>query len=197
MTIAHTSSKKTSLKQGQVIQLKVSLRESDPLIWRRFIVPATMTLAKLHDVLQIVMGWQNSHLSRFEVNGVDYTDDEPEFKDEPEVKPLSTKISDIAEQAETFLYLYDYGDGWEHEITIEKISKKDDCLHYPICIGGENACPPEDCGGMGGYYEKLEEYADEDNEGHESTKMWLGGYFDSTTFDPNRINRDMLWEKKW
>ena len=195
----HVSSKKASMlkMQGQVIQLKVSLIESDPLIWRRIVVPANMTLAKLHGVLQMVMGWQNSHLSRFEINNEPYCNDEREFDDEPETKPLTTKLGDIVEQAKTFLYIYDYGDNWQHEITVESISKVEEAMQYPVCIGGENACPPEDCGALSGYYEKLEEYFDKDHPEHESTKMWLGGYFDPKTFDPNRINRDMLWMKKW
>lgn len=181
----------------EILQIKISLMESNPLIWRRVLAPSDFTLKKFHDLIQIVMGWQNSHLHQFIVGDDLYSDNEPEFEDEPEVKPTSTKLSKIISANKIFSYEYDFGDRWLHEIKIEKILPPEDSVHYPLCIGGENACPPEDCFGIDRYYKMLEDLNNPKNEEHLSTKTWLGGFFDPKSFDPNRINRDMLWMRRW
>jgi len=196
--VPHTSSKKAMKLTGTILQVKVNLVESNPLIWRRFLIPADFNLAQLHEVIQIVMGWQNKHLYRFEINDQEYGEHESEFEDEPEVKPASRfTLSDIANKAERFGYDYDFGDSWQHEVLIEKSFKYDETYTYPVCIGGENACPPEDSGGVPGYKEFLKHMLDEDDGDHLDTKKWVGGFFDPKTFDPNRINQDHLWQKKW
>ena len=194
----HTSSKKTMEPTGTILQIKVSLLESYPLIWRRVLIPSDFNLSQLHEVLQIVMGWQNKHLYRFDINGQEYGEHEAEFEDEIEIKsaPQFT-LSDVAGKSERFVYSYDFGDDWQHEVVIEKSFKYDENYNYPICIGGENACPPEDCGGVPGYVEFLKHLLDEDDGDHLDTKAWIGGFFDPKTFDPNRINQDHLWQKKW
>lgn len=184
-------------KSEEVFQVKISLLESKPLIWRRVLVPSNFSLKKFHQVIQIVMGWQNSHLHLFLVDDVTYSEYELEFEDEPEAKPTSIKLSKVFSVSNSFLYEYDFGDGWKHQVTLEKTLEHEHSYTYPICIGGENACPPEDCGGIRGYYSMLEELKNPDNGEHESTKTWLGGFFDPHSFDPNRVNRDMLWAKKW
>jgi hypothetical protein len=106
-------------------------------------------------------------------------------------------LSDALGRTDSFSYTYDFGDDWQHDLVIEKSFKWDENHSYPACIGGENACPPEDCGGIGGYYELLEKLRNPEDEEHLTMKQWIGGYFDPSTFDPNRINRDHLWTRKW
>ena len=184
-------------KSDDVFQIKISLLNSKPLIWRRVLVPSSLSLKKFHQVIQIVMGWKNSHLYQFLVEDVIYSEYEIEFEDEPEVKPPTIKLSKVFSASKHFIYEYDFGDGWSHKVTLEKILPHEDSFTYPICIGGENACPPEDCGGLNGFYSMLEELKNPYHGEHQSTKTWLGGFFDPLSFDPNRINRDMLWEKRW
>ena len=184
-------------KYDSIFQIKISLLDSDPLIWRRILVPSNFTLKKLHNVIQIVMGWENGHLHQFLVGEAIYSENEPEFEYEPEVRPTTAKLSKVFSDTKQFIYEYDFGDGWRHEVALEKALKPDDSFHYPICIGGENACPPEDCGGLGGFYSMMEQMENPDDEEHNSTKTWFGGFFDPHSFDPNRINRDMLWAKRW
>ncbi|MEI8026854.1 MAG: plasmid pRiA4b ORF-3 family protein [Pseudomonadota bacterium] len=185
------------IKPEGIFQLKIALSGSSPLIWRRVLVPSNFSLKKLHQVIQIVMGWQNSHLYLFLIDNVTYTEYELDFEDDSEVKPASIKLSKVFTISSQFTYEYDFGDGWEHSVTLEKSLEFENTYSYPICIGGGNACPPEDCGGLRGYYNMLKEMKTPNDVEHESTKTWLGGFFDPSTFDPNRINRDMLWEKKW
>lgn len=181
----------------EILQIKISLIDSDPLIWRRILIPSDFTLLKFHEVIQMVMGWRNSHLHQFLVGDEIYSDNLPEFEDEPDVLPTSAKLSKIMSKTKNFIYEYDFGDGWQHEIKIEKVLRPDEAFTYPVCIDGANACPPDDCGGIGGYYQMMEELASPKNEEHHSTKRWFGGFFNPTSFDPNRINRDMLWMKRW
>jgi hypothetical protein len=191
------------MKNSKLLQIKISLKGSDPLIWRRIQIPSRLTLKKLHEILQIVMGWRNAHLHQFVVLDKRYS--EPDFEigeydeegDEPVGDTSRFKISDIAKKVETFEYQYDFGDGWCHELQIEKILEEDDRVSYPICIGGEQACPPEDCGGLGGYYNFLSELSNPNDPEHDSSLRWVGGYFDPKAFDPNHINREHLWRKRW
>lgn len=136
---------------SRIYQLKVRLLGISPMIWRRVLVPASITLRELHGVLQVAMGWEGIHLFLFDVYAVGYGSFE-----------LHAANPDVALQEfglrenERFLYIYDMGDHWEHEIRIEAINplpKKS----YPVCIGGSGGCPPEDCGGVHGYLERLDE----------------------------------------
>jgi hypothetical protein len=135
-------------KNASIYQLKITLRESKPPIWRRIQVKSNTTLAKLHDIFQIVMGWTDSHLHQFIIRGAEYgvphSDYDMEMEDEKHFK-LGKLI--FAEK-ERFVYQYDFGDSWEHEILVEKILPIEKDLHYPICLKGNRACPPEDCGGI-------------------------------------------------
>ena len=147
-----------------VYQLEVMLKEIEPPIWRRFQVPASLTLAQFHNTLQIVMGWTDSHLHRFIINGREYgrpdyeerlADDAPIW-DERRVR--LAKLFPVIPAA--FLYEYDYGDGWMHVIVVEGFWTASPGVHYPRCLEGKRACPPEDVGGVGGYEELLAVLAD-------------------------------------
>lgn len=142
-----------------VYQLKIVLKGSKPAIWRRLLVPASIDLQTLHSVIQTAMGWANLHLYRFEIDRVKYgdiglKDDFCELRFEDARKAQLKKA--VPYEKTRFSYEYDFGDGWEHEIIIEKILPARDGMKYPVLLCGKQACPPEDCGGMRGYAELLE-----------------------------------------
>ena len=194
--------KKGMIPYEFVCHLKIVLGERQPQIWREVLVPADFSLVKLHQVIQMSMGWTDSHLHEFEVEGVRYghpmidPDDldlgYPRAKDEKRFK-----LADVLKEGMSFQYRYDFGDDWVHEIKVEAISEKRKDRIYPVCVAGSGACPPEDCGGFGGYEELLEQIRNPKHPEHESTLIWLGGQFDPNSFDANRVNRDWLWRKRW
>ena len=155
----HISSKKASKKSGVIFQVKISLIDAHLPIWRRVLVPGLFNLKQFHEILQMAMGWDNKHMYNFEINGEEYGEHEAEFEGDKEVKKAwHYPLSDIASKSNQFIYNYDYGDDWRHEVHIEKDLKWDENYNYPVCVGGENACPPEDCGGILGYEERLKEF---------------------------------------
>ncbi len=138
-------------KADRILQLKVTLAEVAPPVWHRLLVPADMSLAKLHDALQDAMGWTNSHLHCFEIEGrrigmVGVEEDSPELEDERRVRVSGV----LPKKGSKLVYRYDYGDDWEHVIEVEEVTARDRRLAYPLCIAGARACPPEDCGGQAG-----------------------------------------------
>ena len=167
-------------------QLKITLKGSEPSIWRRVVVRSDMPLSRLHGVIQRVMGWTDSHLHQFMVAGVAYGTPDPEMMDFGK-QTLSEKrytVADVAPAAKSsFVYQYDFGDCWEHKIVVEKILTPDSEFQHPVCIAGANACPPEDCGGISGYYQLIEILADSKNPEHESMKEWLGYDLDPAWFN--------------
>lgn len=183
---------KQPANETQIYQLKVILRDIKPPIWRRFHVPSDMKLGKLHKVIQIVMGWTNSHMHQFKVGttyyGTTYPDDfdgMPETRDENKAK-----ISElVAKPKAKFVYEYDFGDSWEHEVVLEKILSPESGVRYPTCLEGKRACPPEDCGGVWGYANLLEVIEDEDHPEHEDMLEWLGEAFDPESFDVEAVNK--------
>lgn len=170
-----------------VFQFKITLAGSKPPIWRRIQVE-DCTLDKLHEHIQTAMGWTNSHLHQFEIFEKRYGDPElldDGFDDFKCIDSTRTKISDITPNAGkrfSFTYEYDFGDGWEHEILFEGSPKKESGKKYPLCLEGARACPPEDVGGIYGFYEFLEALADPKHEQHDDFMEW-GGDFDPKDFD--------------
>jgi hypothetical protein len=170
-----------------VHQIKVVLRGAEPPIWRRLQVPASMTLADLHHVLQVAMGWGDCHLHQFTIAGVRYGIDDGEgwglaCKDE-----RRAKLYQVARKGATFGYEYDFGDGWEHDIFVENVIPVE--AAYPVCLAGERACPPEDCGGVWGYDDFLRALADPAREDGEELLEWVVGEFDPERFDLAAVNR--------
>jgi hypothetical protein len=182
----------TKKQATNVYQLKVTLRGSKPPIWRRLQVNSDISLYKLHQILQVVMGWFDSHLHQFIVHGEYYGTSDPDFdfevKNEIRVK-LNQVISKVNEK---FIYEYDFGDSWEHVILLEKILPLDKEVAYPICLAGKRACPPEDCGGIWGYYNLLEAIQDPKHPEHDEMLEWVEGNFDPEEFDLDVINRNYL-----
>jgi hypothetical protein len=179
-----------SRKPKQIYRLKVTLQETAPAVWRRLLVPADMSLAKFHRVLQDSFGWTNSHLNCFECwsgcfGMVGIEEDADDLEDERRTKLASV----LPNEGACLIYRYDYGDDWEHLVVLERILEPDHRHHYPLCVGGARACPPEDCGGTSGYEELCRVLLSSKDEEHDSTLTWLGGYFDPAGFDANAVNR--------
>ena len=159
----------------QVCQIKISLLDTQPLIWRRIQVPDHYDLSKLHCAIQNAMGWENSHLYEFIRSAR-----EP-ISEQHNIKNVLTSKNDKV------YYEYDFGDGWAHEILLEKILPTSVGVKYPICTAGEMACPPEDCGGIPGYYNLLEIFKNPKHKEYRSMLEWLGEKFDPEKFDPKKV----------
>lgn len=174
-----------------VVQIKVTLKHSSPPIWRRIQVPSKTTLGRFHQILQVVMGWHDCHLHQFIMGGTYYSDPDSfdDWEDEIE-NERPVKLSQVIFGPKTrFTYEYDMGDGWEHEILIEKILPPQEGVRYPVCLDGKRACPPEDCGGMYGYYDLLETIQNPNHPAHKEMLEWVGGSFDPEAFDLDRVNK--------
>jgi Plasmid pRiA4b ORF-3-like protein len=143
----------------EVYQLHVWLREITPLIWRRLLVRSDSSIADLPYTLQIAMGWDDAHLHRFRIRGKDYGISRIGgigFRD----NPRQVRLADFHFRLnERFLYEYDFGDLWQHVIRVERRLAWDDKRTYPVCIGGQRAAPPEDCGGPWAFMALQDEYS--------------------------------------
>jgi hypothetical protein len=179
-----------------VYQFKMTLQESHPPIWRRIQV-RDCTLDKLHEHIQTAMGWTNSHLHHFRIGEQLYGDPDlmqENFEDMDYKNSTTTKISDILPTTGRrfrFQYEYDFGDSWYHEVVFEGVVRADPKVKYPLCLEGERACPPEDCGGIWGYADFVEAIQNPDHERHEELLEWVGGRFDPEKFDPGKATRAM------
>jgi hypothetical protein len=175
-------------------QLKITLRDIEPPVWRRIRVPDG-TLAELHEYIQAAMGWENAHLHHFHLGKQLYGDPElmqENFEDMDYKDSTTTRLSDIVpaggRKKFRFAYEYDFGDGWMHDIQVEKV---EDGKAMPECLAGERACPPEDCGGPWGYPDFLAALADPKHENHVDMVEWIGGSFDPEAFDPKAATKEM------
>lgn len=182
-------------KGKKILQLKVSLTNTSPGVWRRLLVPAEMSLSQVHHVLQAAMGWTDSHLHCFETwdgryGMVGVEEDTDNLMDERRAKLVKV----LPNKGSRFFYRYDYGDNWEHVVELESVLKPDQRHHYPLCIGGARACPPEDCGGSSGYEELVRVLKSPKDEEYDSMLTWLGGYFDPESFDANAVNAAFRFE---
>ena len=183
--------KKTKASTTKVFELEIWLVDIEPRIWRRFVVPANIKLPSLHDVIQDVMGWTNSHLHAFEVEDCRYTDPYPDFDTgEDTLDESKAKLTDLVlRPKDRFAYEYDFGDGWNHVVEVASVSSPEKGVKYPLCLAGERACPPEDCGGPWSYDDFLEAIQDPDNDEHEEMLEWVGSSFDPESFDVQEVNR--------
>jgi hypothetical protein len=176
----------------RVYQLKLTLQGIEPPVWRRLQVPAMMRLGRLHRVFQVTMGWTNSHLHEFVVADTHYG--EPNVENEPmNVLPeRKVTLGQVAPgENDSFTYVYDFGDHWEHEVLVEKLAVAGPADRYPICLTGERCCPPEDCGGPPGYAEFLEAIRDPRHPQHAEMLQWAGGQFNPEAFSVAAVNRTL------
>lgn len=176
-----------------IYQVKVGLRGAKPPIWRRLEVPADVSLAELHEVIQVAFDWDDSHLHVFETPYGRFGTPDVELGHRPE---WDVTLEQVAPEAgSTFTYRYDFGDDWEHEILVEKALDGDPAASYPRCTGGRRAAPPEDCGGVWGYAALLDVLNDPTDPEHEERLEWLGldraDEFDPARFDPAEVTRDL------
>jgi len=171
-----------------IYQLHVQLVGIEPPVWRRLLVPADISLDQLHQVLQLSFGWTDSHLHEFDAAGRIIGEPDPEDEDPPEDEAGVTLSEILSRKGDAFVYLYDYGEGWEHSIVLENKLDADPELVYPACVAGDRSGPPEDCGGVDGYEAFLEAISDPKHEEHEEMLEWIGGEFDPEKFDMDWIN---------
>ncbi len=178
---------------NDVARLKITLTDTEPPIWRRVDVSTSVTLKGLHSIIQAAMGWENDHLYQFQV-GKQTIDgpgfDDPSFSDQRNVTATSVTLGDlIAHRVKRFGYLYDMGDSWEHELRIEKTLSAEATTTYPRFIDGEGRCPPEDVGGLPGFYNFLEAVDDPKHPDHNDLITWYGGSFDASDLDDVAIKK--------
>jgi hypothetical protein len=208
-------------------QLRITLNGTKPPIWRRVAVPPEITLGQLHEVIQIAMGWTDSHLHHFVLRDKSLKPSKDEMAQAmrsmlegdddaadavfsrvrgeryfvPKQTPFGdpTELDGQDEDAVTLaevcpkvksklIYEYDFGDGWQHTVEVQKIVEPEPGVEYPVCLAGKKACPPEDCGGVWGYYDLLETVANPKHENHDDMLEWLGDDFDPEAFDLGEVN---------
>ncbi len=168
-----------------VHQLKVTLRQVKPPVWRRIVVESDRTLGELAPVLEAAMGWLGGHLHVFDVGGTRYGTPDPDWGMD-DLDENRIRLGDVLPKVGMKMrWDYDFGDGWEHDVLVEAIATPERGVEYPICLAGRRACPPEDCGGPWGYADLLEALANPDHPHHEELSEWAP--FD---FDPNHFDRD-------
>lgn len=185
-------------------QLRVVLDRSQPEIWRRLQVPGNANLGWLHAVLQVAMGWTNSHLHQFKIGKAFYSDPRhhfAEYEGDPEIlDEQKARLQQLVpHEQDTFGYEYDFGDSWDHVITVEKLLPPPPVrATFAVCLDGARACPPEDCGGIYGYAELLKALKDRKHPEHRTLKAWLGRPFDAEAFEVAEANlwlRNLKWPR--
>lgn len=181
---------------SNILLLRISLDGIEPRIWRRVEVPDGFTLKQLHQIIQIVMGWRDSHLHEFTINGQRYAEPNPE-DEEPVIDEHAVRLRDLALLiGGPITYTYDLGDNWQHHVVVEKKLVADPKTIYPNCIGGERSAPPEDVGGADSYMEFLRAIADPEDEDHVANLEWVGGQFDPEGFSITKVNRRLRLEMR-
>ena len=178
-------------KKNRVLyQLKVTLRDIQPPIWRRIQVWDDTTLSQLHRILQIAVGWENYHLHEFHIGRRVCGMPDPDGLDErPVIDDRRQRVRQVLPQVGTpFEYVYDFGDNWRHELLLESVVLPEPGQQYPRCLAGERSGPPEDVGGSFGYANYLDAIADPNHEEHENMLEWRGP-FDPEIFSLAAVNR--------
>src|SRR5262245_21542379 len=182
---------RTSGGPAPIYQLKVVLRDTKPPIWRRLEVPADISLAGLHEVMQIAFDWWDYHLHVFQTSDGDFGIPDPELGYRTD---SSRTLEQVAKSAgNSIRYTYDFGDDWEHHILVEKVLERDAATIYPRCTDGRRAAPPEDCGGVWGYADLVQILSDPTHPEHGDRLKWLG-LVDNGEFDPDFFDADEVTE---
>jgi len=180
-----------------IFQLRISIQETEPEVWRRVLVPGTMPLDKLHDAIQDVFGWWDYHLHAFNIGDLRFSVPHNEWTDDdqPDLDESGVKLHRLIGEGDRFTYEYDFGDFWVHDIEVESVvfvvdpvESKELTLRRAVCIDGGNARPPEDCGSTSGFENFKEVMADPRHEDHESMTEWFGGPFEPSKFSLAEAN---------
>ena len=176
-----------------IYQLKITLKGSKPPIWRRLLVPDTIKLDVFNDAVQICMGWTNSHLHEFFAEGKRYGEPAPDFDFSEVLDEKKYRLNQLLKKEKSsLLYTYDFGDNWEHSITLETILPYGPAQLLPCCIKAVGACPPEDVGGIYGYYGFLEAWNDPKHPEHDNYREWIGDEYDPNHYDIEEVNELLL-----
>jgi hypothetical protein len=177
-----------------IYEVRIDLEVKTPAVWRRLRIPATVPLYRLHLLIQAAMGWQNRHLHEFTIGGVHYGPASPDLGLDL-VDERKAVLNQLAGEGERFTYTYDFGDSWDHAITVERVLAAEPGGRYPVCVAGSGACPPEDCGGEPGYADLMEILADPGHREHRGMLEWLGlraaEDFDADRFDADQAHHRM------
>jgi hypothetical protein len=174
--------------ESATLQIKVTLDGIRPSIWRRLVVHGDATLAQLHTVLQVAMGWEDGHLHCFRIDDVRYGPADDGDFDLGEIDESTVWVADVLSTSRPGTYEYDFGDSWEHRLLVEKTDVAMAPDTVAICTAGKRSCPPEDCGGVWGYANLLGALGDPTHEDHDELVEWLGGDFDPEVFDRAVVN---------
>jgi len=174
----------------QIIQFKIQLAGIEPAIWRRITLPASSMRSDLHTAIQAVMGWHDSHLHMFVFDGKRYGVPDYDWDSDDELlNEASFRLDILLSERREFLYIYDFGDDWRHEIVVEEIRDGEGAESLPMCIAGERSCPPEDCGGPYFYPDFLEALSDPSHEDHDHYVAIHGEY------DPEQFDLDLAQKR--
>jgi len=177
---------------GKIYQLKITLKDVKPPVWRRVEVPADIKLDKLGEIILRAMGWGGYHLTSFEFRGEEYFGDKESAEDMGGMLASKAKLSQcLTSLNQKGAYTYDFGDDWRHEILLEKIFDPEKGVSYPRCTAGKRNCPPDDCGGPWGYEDFLKAIQNPKHPEHEDMLEWVGGKFDPEEFDLEGVNEGL------
>ena len=174
-----------------VYRLRINLLYIKPPIWRQVLVPARITLNKLHQIIQAAMGWEDRHLHQFLIDRKVYSEPDPDEPGDWSERGNESKVllSDlVTQEGSKFIYDYDFGDSWRHEVILEKVLTRPPDNKYPVCQQGRRHCPPEDCGGPPGYENLVAALADRNHPEHAEMLDWVGPEFDPDLFDKKAVN---------
>lgn len=174
----------------EIYRIYVSLLEIEPPIWRRIELSSMTTLKQLHRILQIAMGWSNYHLHEYIADGRRYCTPDPAY-DKPGdvVRESGVRVAAVLPQTgRELLYIYDFGDYWQHVVRLEAVFPAEPAIRYPRVVDGARSCPPEDCGGSGGYAALLEVLLDPTHEDFEEMRQWAGPPFNAEVFSLKAAN---------
>jgi hypothetical protein len=178
---------------NEIATIRIELRDTDPLIWRKVEVPTSITLTILHDIIQAVMGWSDYHLWEFTIDKQRYgLPMEDDWGAKPRRDAAKVCLRDVLKPRKTTIdYLYDFGDGWEHRLTVTGVRPGDPTVAYPRYVGGEKNAPPEDCGGLPGFYDLLDAMTDTEHPNHADV-IELAGAYDPDKLDELSIKQALL-----
>jgi hypothetical protein len=176
----------------EIATIRIELADTEPLVWREVEAPTSITLKTLHDIVQRVMNWEDYHLWEFTIAGRRYGPPMDDWGDAPRFRADAVRLCEVLKPRKTTIeYVYDFGDSWEHRLVVEKRRAGEPALAYPRLIRGARNAPPEDCGGIGGFYDLLDARDDPHHDRHEEADEWLGDY-DAALFDRAAIDTRLL-----